>query len=256
MANPQGQPADSGLLKELETGGPAVKRHKGGMARPWIKAMPRMPETFVPPTGAVVLWEEGRKNTVDIKQEIKHLLGRGYTLIEILDSKRAEHPEDPTWWPSLMDVMKWCESDIAFAQMLDSWNHAHQLEISERIKHDVLNAEEEKADPKLLKVKVDYAAKVLPRLVNRGLVERVEVDQTIRGGMQAYEHMPLEALMARAEELARNPKVKKIMTLHMGPSYREPSPAPTPSPAPPPEAPRPGSAIIDVNPELDIPEEP
>ena len=91
--------------------------------------------------------------------------------------------------------------------------------------------------------------------MNRGLVERVEVDQTIRGGMQAYEHMPLEALMARAEELARNPKVKKIMTLHMGPSYREPSPAPTPSPAPPLEAPRPGSAIIDVSPELDIPEE-
>ena len=260
MADPIQDPLQPSALEAAKTVGQGlerIRRHNGGMARPWVKTIPRMPDVLHKTDGAVLLWEEGAKNTVDVKREIQFYLKNGYTLIEVLDSKRAERPNDPTWWPDLMEVLRWCESDIAFARMLDNWNHAHQLEISERIKHDVLNAEEEGADPKLLKVKVDYATKMLPRLVNKGLVERIEVDQTIRGTAEKLQHMPDDALRARALELAANPKVRKIMSLHMGDAYQPPPPAAAPPSAQAPsETIHPGAHVIDVEPDLDIPEAP
>lgn len=241
-------PAQVPAVPEIPKG---PQRHRGGMARPWVKAIPAAPKVLQKTEGTIMLWEGGAKNTVDIKREIQSLLTLGYTLIEIIDSKRAERPEDPTHWPSLMEVLKWCQSDIAFAQMLDSWNYAHQLELSERVKHDVMNAEEEGADPKLLKVKVDYATKMIPRLVNRGLVEKIEVNQTVHGASGRLQNMPDDALKARAAELASNPKVKRIMAIHM--QGENPATFPV-EPERPPETIKPGATVIDVEAELDIPE--
>ena len=91
----------------------------GGISRPWVKKIPRGPRKLQETSGTMVLWESGHMNTAEIKGEIKVLLERGHTLVEILDSMRAEKPNDPTWWPSLMEVLHWCHSDSQFAQMLD-----------------------------------------------------------------------------------------------------------------------------------------
>ncbi len=228
---------------------------RGGMTRPWIKAIPTPQRHAQLADGIMLLWEEGAKTTVEVKHEIQQLLGQGYTLIELLDSKRAEHLEDSNWWPSLMEILRWCEVDAAFAKMLDIWNHAHQLELSERIKHDVMNAEEKGLDPKMLKVKVDYAHRVLPRTVNRGMVERLEVDQNhhhIRGGGD-FRAMPEEALRERMRELAANPKVRRLMALQM--SQTDPLTVLERAAEPSSPGMQPGHDIIDVTPDLDIPGE-
>lgn len=188
----------------------------GGIRRPWAKKIlprPKEPRTV---EGTMILWEGGAKTTLDLKFEIKELLENGYSLIELLDSKRLEHPENPYWWPSLMEVMSWCKYDHGFAQLLDMWNHARQLEILEGITHNVMNPLEAGIDSKTLKVQADFAAKVLPRIVNPGLVDRTEVKTTTNTPADAYRQMSDEAIEARLAELGANPKVRNAVQRHMG----------------------------------------
>ena len=187
----------------------------GGMKRPWVKKIERNP--LAPPRrapGVIHLWEGGNTTAIEIKQELTELLASGYTLVEIIDSKRAEHPEDPTWWPSLMEVLAWCEYDQAFARMLDAWNHAHQLEILEVITNNVLNPTESELSDKMLKVQADFAAKVLPRIVNKGMADRVEVNQTNLNINTAAQKMSDDAIKARLAELSQNPRVLKLIVEH------------------------------------------
>jgi hypothetical protein len=197
---------------------PTAPVFPGGITRPWVKQIPKAPRKIQETDGVMVLWEHGAMTTGELKQEIKILLEKGHTLVEILDSKRAEHPEDPTWWPSLMEVMRWCVTDQQFGQLLDLWNHAHQLELLESVTHEVLGPGADSVDPKLLKVKVDFASKVLPRIVNKGLRERVDVNNThnFTGGGLDARGMSDDALDGRLAELAHNPKVKKFLVEHLG----------------------------------------
>ena len=188
----------------------------GGIRRPWAKKIlprPKEPRTV---EGTMILWEGGAKTTLDLKHEIRDLLESGYSLVELLDSKRLEHPENPFWWPSLMEVMSWCKYDHGFAQLLDMWNHARQLEILEGITHNVMNPMEAGLDAKTLKVQADFAAKVLPRIVNPGLVERTEVQTTTNTPADAYRQMSDEAVAARLAELGANPKVRSAIQKHIG----------------------------------------
>lgn len=188
----------------------------GGIRRPWAKKILPRPKELQKVEGTMILWEGGAKTTLDLKFEIKELLENGYSLIELLDSKRLEHPENPYWWPSLMEVMSWCKYDHGFAQLLDMWTHARQLEILEGITHNVMNPMEAGIDSKTLKVQADFAAKVLPRIVNPGLVDRTEVKNTTNTPADAYRQMSDEAIEARLAELGANPKVRVAVQRHMG----------------------------------------
>jgi hypothetical protein len=185
----------------------------GGMTRPWVKPIQRRTKP-VPTNNVIQLWEGGVTTALEVKREIYELLASGYTLVEIIDSKRAEHPENLNWWPSLMEVLAWAEFDQSFAKMLDAWNHAHQLEIAEHITYNVLNPEESNLSDKFLKIQADFAAKVLPRLVNKGMADRVEVNQTNLNLNQASQKMSDDAIKARLAELSQNPKVLKLIHNH------------------------------------------
>ena len=169
----------------------------------------------------VHLWEGGVTTALEIKEELQTLLASGHTLVEIIDSKRAEKPEDRNWWPSLMEVLVWGEFDQAFAKMLDAWNHAHQLEILESITFNVMNPRESGLDDKTLKIQADFAAKVLPRIVNRGMADRVEINQTNMNLSQVAQKMTDDALEARLGELSQNPKVRAMLVKHQSIGMKE-----------------------------------
>lgn len=202
------------LNRSLDDAKSAPFVSKGGLLRPWIKPIPRAPKKPQPASGIVHLWEGGVITTLEIKEEIQTLLASGHTLVEILDSKRAERPDDPNWWPSLMEVLVWGEFDQAFAKMLDAWNHAHQLEILEAITFNVMNPSISGLDDKTLKIQADYAAKVLHRIVNRGMADRIEVNQTNLNLNQVAQKMTDDALEARLSELSQNPKVRAMLVKH------------------------------------------
>ena len=201
------------LSKGLADPRSAVFPH-GGLNRPWVKKIPKGPRRLQPSNTMVHLWEGGNTTTLEIKQEIQDLLSTGYTLVETIDSKRAERPGDPNWWPSLMEVLVWTEFDQAFAKMLDAWNYAHQFEILEAITLNVMNPVESGLTEKFLKIQSDFAAKVLPRIVNKGMADRVEVNSTNMNLNQAAQKMSDDAIKARLAELSQNPRVLKLIIQH------------------------------------------
>jgi hypothetical protein len=219
----------------------------GGIRRPWAKIIPRINHQTTKLESVTHLWEMGAKTTLEIKEEIQTLLEHGHSLVEILDSKSMERPDVFHWWPSLMEIISWCQFDQGFAQMLDTWNHARQMTLLEGVTFNVMNPLESGLDPKVLKVQADFAAKVLPRIVHKGMAEHVEVNATVQHrGPQAYQKMSDDAIKARLAELGMNPKVKRVLTESL-------EGEPVPSRSIDPDKPMcPGQEIIDID--LEIPE--
>jgi hypothetical protein len=161
----------------------------------------------------VVLWEGGTKTTPEIKREILDLLDQVDSLVAVVDLKAAERPDDPRWWPSLATVQAWLEEDPFFAKAIDRWSHARQARILERVIWDLNSGDANKitrAEMALLKERVKFASAVLPRIVNKGLREKVDISTT-SNHLHLHAGLSDEALEERLQQLRRNPRVRELL---------------------------------------------
>lgn len=188
----------------------------GVLMRPWTTyGVQLQARTIVEDAGAV-LWEGGSKTTPEIKRELVDLIDQTDSLVAVLDIKAAERPEDPRWWPSLRTVLEWIDEDPYFAKVIDQWSHARQLRILERVIHD-LNADPSRQkltreEITLLKERVKFASTTLPRIVNRGLRDKVDVETTTNH-LHLHANLSDEALRDRIEQLRRNPQVRELLVV-------------------------------------------
>ena len=159
----------------------------------------------------IVLWEGGTKTTAELKREVMDLLDQTDSLVVLTDLKRAEKPEDPNWWPSLRVVLAWVDEDPFFAKAIDQWRHARQETLLERIIHDLYtDVPMDKQQLAVLKERVKFSAGVLPRTVNKGLRDRVEVENT-QNHLHLHANLSEEALEDRLAQMARDPKVREFL---------------------------------------------
>lgn len=208
----------AGVLGQMPTptpGPPVGGKTVGGLMRPWMTfGEPLRARTLVEDVG-VVLWEGGEKTTTEIKRDIVDLLDQTDSLVAILDTKSAERPNDPRWWPSLTVVLTWAEEDPFFSKAIERWSHARQARILERVIWDLNGpaaADITKEEFALLKERVKFASAVLPRIVNRGLREKVDIETT-NNHLHLHQGLSDEAIEAKLQELRRNPRVKEMLTL-------------------------------------------
>jgi hypothetical protein len=162
-----------------------------------------------------VLWQGGERTTTELKREIVELLDQTDSLVALLDLKAGEKPEDKRWWPSLSVVMAWMEEDPFFAKAIERWGHARQQRILERVIWDLNNPEAAKITSeefKLLKERVKFASAVLPRIVNKGLREKVDIETT-NNHLHLHQGLSDDAIEAKLQELRRNPRVKEMLHL-------------------------------------------
>lgn len=182
--------------------------------RPWMTFGERLSARTIVEDAGVVLWESGEKTTPEIKREIIDLLDQIDSLVAVLDLKAAERPEDPRWWPSLRVVQTWQDEDPFFGKAIDQWKHARQERILERVIYD-LNCGTTvmgKAELALLKERVKFASSVLPRIVNKGLREKVDIE-TRSNHLHLHAGLSDEALMEKIAEMRRNPHVRNLLAL-------------------------------------------
>lgn len=185
----------------------------GGLMRPWMLSGPALASRTLVEDAGVVLWEGGEKTTTEIKREIVDGLDRVDSLVALVDMKAAERPEEPRWWPSLTTVMTWIDEDPFFAKAIEKWSHARQARILERVVWDLNGPEAAnitKAEFALLKERVKFASSVLPRIVNRGLREKVDIETT-SNHLHLHANLSEEALEEKLEALRRNPKVREFL---------------------------------------------
>jgi len=161
----------------------------------------------------VVLWEGGEKTTPEIKRDIVELLDRVDSLVALVDLKAAERPDDPRWWPSLRVIQSWLEEDPFFAKAIDQWKHARQERILERVIYDLNGnpAPLTKPEMMLLKERVKFASAVLPRIVNRGMREKVDLE-TNTNHLHLHANLSDEALQEKINQLRRNPNVRALLS--------------------------------------------
>lgn len=187
----------------------------GGLRRPWMTFGADLAvRTLVEDVG-VVLWEGGEKTTTEIKREIVELLDRVDSLVAVVDLKAAERPGEPGWWPSLATVQAWLDEDPFFAKAIDRWNHARQARILESVIYDLNGADPNtltKAQFMVLKERVKFASSVLPRIVNRGLREKVDVETT-SNHLHLHQNLSDDALEEKLRQLRRNPRVLEFLSI-------------------------------------------
>ena len=183
------------------------------MLRPWMTYGANLrARTIVEDLGAI-LWEGGTKTSPEIKRDLVDLLDQTDSLVATLDLKASEHPEDPHWWPSLRTVQAWLEEDPFFAKVIDQWNHARQARILEAVIYDLNSGEAMTKDEfALLRERVKFASAVLPRIVNRGMREKVDVETT-NNHLHLYANLSEEALQDKLNQLRRNPRVRELLSL-------------------------------------------
>lgn len=219
-------PDDAGMCAAAEAGskvptsapglppvvaGPTV----GGLMRPWMLAGPALQSRTLVEDAGVVLWEGGEKTTTEIKREIVDLLDRTDSLVALVDMKAAERPDEPRWWPSLTTVMTWMSEDPFFAKAIETWSHARQARLLERVVWDLNGpdaAKITKAEFALLKERVKFASSVLPRIVNRGLREKVDIETT-QNHLHLHANLSEQALEEKLEALRRNPLVREFLAV-------------------------------------------
>lgn len=183
--------------------------------RPWMLCGEKLQSRNLVEDAGVVLWEGGTKSTPEIKREILEQLEKVDSLVAIVDLKAAEQPDEPRWWPSLNVVFTWLEEDPFFAKAVERWSHARQARILERVIYDLNSGKVEnltKADMELLKVRVKFASSVLPRMVNKGLREKVDIETT-NNHLHLHQTLSDDALEEKLRQLRQNPRVLEFLTL-------------------------------------------
>jgi hypothetical protein len=185
----------------------------GGLLRPWMTYGTKLQARTVVEDLGVILWEGGAKTTQEIKRDLIDLLDQADSLVAVVDLKAAEHPEDGHWWPSLRVVQAWLDEDPFFAKAIDHWNHARQARILESVIWDLNNpkAGMTKAEFMLLKERVKFASAVLPRIVNKGMREKVDVETT-NNHLHLYANLSDEALQDKLSQLRRDPRVRELLS--------------------------------------------
>ena len=185
----------------------------GGVQRPWMVHGESLRARTLVEDAGVVLWEGGEKTTVEIKRDILDLLEQVDSLVAVVDLKRAERPDEPRWWPSLEVVRAWVEEDPFFGAAIDRWRHARQERLLETMIWD-LNAGKElsKAQLEILKLRLKFTSTVLPRTVNKGLREKVDIETT-NSHHHFFESLSDEALLEKMAALRRNPKVRELLVV-------------------------------------------
>ena len=182
-----------------------------GIKRPWLKYGVELQSRALVEDAAVILWEGGAKTTADLKREIVEGLDQTDSLVVLLDLKRAEHTEDPRWWPTLRVVLQWVDDDPFFAKAIDLWRHARQETILETTMHDLYrDIPRSKDELGVLKERVKFAATVLPRTVNKGLRDKVEVEET-HNHLHLHQNLSDEALEDRMSQLIRDARVRAFV---------------------------------------------
>ena len=183
----------------------------GGVRRPWMNYGVALQSRNLVEDVGVILWEGGAKSTVDLKREIMELLDQTDSLVVLVDLKRAEHPEDPNWWPSLRMILAWVDEDPFFAKAIDQWRHARQEVMLERTIHDLFtDVPLEKGQLAVLKERVKFAAGVLPRTVNKGMRDKVDVETT-QNHLHLHASLSDEALEDRLAQMSRDPQVRALV---------------------------------------------
>jgi len=183
----------------------------GGVRRPWMNYGAALQSRNLVEDVGVILWEGGAKSTVDLKREIMELLDQTDSLVVLVDLKRAEHPEDPNWWPSLRMILAWVDEDPFFAKAIDQWRHARQEVMLERTIHDLFtDVPLEKGQLAVLKERVKFAAGVLPRTVNKGMRDKVDVETT-QNHLHLHASLSDEALEDRLAQMSRDPQVRALV---------------------------------------------
>lgn len=185
----------------------------GGCTRPWMVYGEKLQSRNLVEDAGVFLWEGGAKTTVELKREILDLLDQTDSLVAVVDLKRAETPEDPQWWPSLAVVQAWIEEDPFFAKAIDRWRHARQERLLESLIWDLNDGKDlSKGQLELLKLKLKFGSTVLPRIVNRGLREKVDVETT-SNHLHLHASLSDEALQEKLAALRRNPRVQDLLRM-------------------------------------------
>ncbi len=183
----------------------------GGVQRPWMVHGEAMRTRTLVEDAGLVLWEGGEKTTAELKRDILDLLEQMDSLVAVVDLKRAERPEEPRWWPSLEVVRAWVEEDPFFGSAIDRWRHARQERLLEGMIWDLHSgAEPTKAQLEVLKLRLKFTSTVLPRTVNKGLREKVDIETT-NSHHHFFESLSDEALMEKMAALRRNPKVRDLL---------------------------------------------
>jgi hypothetical protein len=203
----------------------------GAMVRPWMSYGPKLKSADLIEDVTTFLWESGSKTTADIKREIVEYLDQFESLVMVIDHKRNEKPDDPHWWPSMRMVTCWIDEDPFFAKAIDQWKHARQQVLLERVIYDLTGPESEKVKSQpemdMIKQRLKFAASVLPRIVNKGMRERVEVDNNTNH-LHLHANLSEEALKDRLDQLRRNPRVQAFLTESMEAEVIESLPVPPP----------------------------
>ena len=192
---------------------PAEIPKVGGCTRPWMVFGSKLQSRTLVEDAGVLLWEGGAKTTVELKREILDLLEQTDSLVAVVDLKRAEAPDDPQWWPSLAVVHAWIEEDPFFAKAIDRWKHARQERLLESLIWELNSGNiTNKADLEVLKLKLKFGSTILPRTVNKGLREKVDVETT-SNHLHLHANLSDEALEEKLAALRRNPRVQELLRI-------------------------------------------
>jgi hypothetical protein len=236
----------SAPLDTLPVAGPLV----GGLLRPWMTHGTQLKSVNLVEDVGVVFWEGGAKTTSDIKKDIIHYLDQVESLVQVVDLKRAEHPDDLGWWPSMRVVQAWIDEDPFFSTAINQYMYAKQQVLLERSIHDLYGTDlpKSKAEAEQVRQRLKFAATVLPRTVNKGLRERVEIDTTnnvhVHGGLSE------DALMDRIKEMQKNPRVQAFLTAANLPGAVVEGQVLPPEPPPAPDVPLPFRDLDDLTADL------
>lgn len=208
-----GRPVDTAAgSRDMQT---PIFQTVGGLLRPWMTYGAAVQSRTLVEDAGVVLWEGGEKTTPEIKREILDLLDQHDSLVAVVDLKAAERPDVPRWWPSLTTVLTWVDEDPFFAKAIEQWKHARQERILERVIWDLNGPDASKitkAEFALLKERVKFASAVLPRIVNKGLREKVDIESK-QSHLHLHTNLSDEALEEKLRALRRNPMVRDLLVL-------------------------------------------
>lgn len=195
------------------TGPEAPAPKIGGCTRPWMTFGEKLQSRTLVEDAGVMLWEGGTKTTVELKREILDLLDQMDSLVAVVDLKNGERPDEPQWWPSLAVVHAWVEEDPFFAKAIDRWRHARQERLLEALIWDLHAGNElSKGQLEILKLRLKFGSTVLPRTVNKGMREKVDVETT-SNHLHLHAGLSDEALQEKLAALRRNPRVQELLSL-------------------------------------------
>lgn len=222
-APPEELPAERGE-RGLEMQREVPRENRGGLKRPWaVEAVPRVDERALDVECSV--WEGGLRTTFEVKREIIACMHEGYSLVQIIESRRAEHPNHPRWWPTLQLVVRWAERDPELAGEIVRFSRVRAMELAEKIQWEAETAT--MADMAALDRKWKTLAWILERLDPEKWVPKIRVESTVK-----IEDMSKDELDSAIADMLTDPMIanhaNKLMASRMerktlpGPGAPEP----------------------------------